>query len=261
MSDAEQVIIDLAERFQHLSSAPIVEAVVEVRVPDVKELTEDTVRTELQANLSDYVFFGSAKGFKREVKLEDPAKSTLEDFGWAGTRFRSADEKHIVKVSRTGLAFSRLQPYQNWGQLTKEFLRLWGIFRIVANPEKIVRIGLRFVNRIELPPSETRFEDYIQPCPLPPRGLSLPHSHFLYQDRLVVPDYPYEINIIHTIQPSQVEGSVALRLGLVLDIDVFSQVEFPVDQNVLEQRLLEMRWLKNKVFFGSITDKALEILR
>jgi uncharacterized protein (TIGR04255 family) len=49
--------------------------------------------------------------------------------------------------------------------------------------------------------------------------------------------------------------------GLILDIDVFTTQGFDLDESILGRRLLEMRWLKNKVFFGSITGKALQMFR
>jgi len=50
-------------------------------------------------------------------------------------------------------------------------------------------------------------------------------------------------------------------LALILDIDVFTTQPLELEQSMLVRRLLEMRWLKNKVFFGSVTEKALELFR
>ena len=56
-------------------------------------------------------------------------------------------------------------------------------------------------------------------------------------------------------------GGVDGGIALILDIDVFTTHGFELDDSVLERRLSEMRWLKNKVFFGSITEKAFEMFR
>ena len=47
-------------------------------------------------------------------------------------------------------------------------------------------------------------------------------------------------------------------MGLILDIDVFTTRAMELNEEVFLKRLQEMRWLKNKAFFGSITQKALE---
>jgi len=44
--------------------------------------------------------------------------------------------------------------------------------------------------------------------------------------------------------------------ALILDIDVFL-TEIANDQENLNQKLAEMRWLKNRIFFNNITDTAL----
>ena len=66
-------------------------------------------------------------------------------------------------------------------------------------------------------------------------------------------------SITRTLQTPQnrtVEG-----IAIILDIDVFTMQPFPLDGADLEQRLAEMRWLKKKSFFGTITSKAVEVFR
>jgi len=174
-------------------------------------------------------------------------------------RFHSADERHLAQFNRDGFVFSRLPPYQNWEQLRTEAMRLWRMHTELARPTEAQRVGLRYINRIVLPMQEVRFEDYIQPHAEPPRGLDLPFHGFFHQDILAVPDYAYAITVVRTIQPPQ--DPRAQGLGLILDIDVFTTQPVELREGVLEARLAEMRWLKNKVFFGSITQKALETFR
>jgi uncharacterized protein (TIGR04255 family) len=164
-----------------------------------------------------------------------------------------------VQFSREGLFFSKLQPYQSWNQFSGDALRLWNIYAEVARPLEMQRIGLRFINKIQLPPRELDFEKYIQPHPVPPVGLEPSFLGFFHQDTLGVPDHPYAINIVRTIQPPPnplTDGS-----GLIIDIDAFTTQSFENGLGVLEQRLAELRWLKNKAFFGSVTPAALQLFR
>jgi uncharacterized protein (TIGR04255 family) len=46
-----------------------------------------------------------------------------------------------------------------------------------------------------------------------------------------------------------------------LDIDVHNTVPFEINTAEIEKRLGEMRWLKNKAFFGSITPELVEKLK
>jgi uncharacterized protein (TIGR04255 family) len=261
MSKLQAVDIKPEEKFENLPRAPIVEAVIEIRARATKALEETSLRTAIEPKLAGYVFLDSLREFHSEVKLEGgkPPIQKVSDAGWKGVRFRSSDEKHIAQFNRDGFVFSRLEPYLTWEELESEAKRLWNIYKDLAQPVEIQRLGLRFINRIKLPPGELLFEDYIQPAPSSPHGLELPFHGFMHKDTLGVPGHPYAINVIRTIQ--QLNGGVDGGVALILDIDVFTTQGFDLDNTVLQRRLLEMRWLKNKVFFGSITAKALEMFR
>ena len=79
---------------------------------------------------------------------------------------------------------------------------------------------------------------------------------FMHHETLAVPGYPYAVSFIRAIQVIANQP-----LALILDIDVFTLEQTALPSSVLERRLAEMRWLKNKVFFGSITEKAVNMVR
>jgi uncharacterized protein (TIGR04255 family) len=74
-----------------------------------------------------------------------------------------------------------------------------------------------------------------------------------------VPGYPYVLNIVKTVQPPHGSGSDGG--ALILDIDVFTTKPFEHRPADIEKHLAEMRWLKNKVFYSSLTKEALEGLK
>ena len=261
MGTLQAIHIRTDEQFENLPRAPIVEAVIEIRSRATQTLEESPFRSTLEPRLAGYGFLDSLRGFYGEVKLEGGRAPTQKvgDLGWMGLRFRSMDGKHIAQFKLDGFVFSRLEPYLTWAALESESKRLWNIYKGLARPVEIQRLGLRFINRVKLPPGELLFEDYIQPAPSSPHGLDLPFHGFMHKDTLAVPGYPYGINVIRTTQ--QLTGGVDGGVALILDIDVFTTHGFELDDSVLERRLSEMRWLKNKVFFGSITEKAFEMFR
>lgn len=261
MSTLQAVDIKLDEKFENLPHAPIVEAVIEIRARASEALEETSLRTSIEPKLAGYVFLDSLREYQGEVKFESGKLSSqqVQDIGWKGVRFRSTAEKHIAQFNRDGFVFSRLEPYLTWEELESEGTRLWNIYKDLAQPVDTQRLGLRFINRIKLPPGELLFEDYIQPAPTSPHGLELPFHGFMHKDTLGVPGHPYAINVIRTIQ--QLNGNMSGGVALILDIDVFTTQAFDLDNAVLARRLLEMRWLKNKAFFGSITKKSLKIFR
>jgi uncharacterized protein (TIGR04255 family) len=71
-----------------------------------------------------------------------------------------------------------------------------------------------------------------------------------------VPNTPYAINLVRTMQ-QQVSTSNP-ELALILDIDVYIGSMVELGEENLVTQLNNMRWLKNKTFLGCITQTALE---
>lgn len=251
--------IDIAEQFELLPHAPIVEAVIQVHARPETAWDEKEVSECLKPKLSEFEKSFSRNNVKHEVKLgaDHPPQVLEENLGWHGLLCQSKDQS--AQFNRDGFVYSRLQPYQNWNQFFGDAMRLWKIYLDTARPIEMQRIGLRFINKIQLPPKEVDFEKYIQPYPEPPFSLELPFLSFFHHDTLAVPGYPYAINIIRTIQPAtnpQIEG-----IGLIVDIDAFTTQPLEIKDGALEERLSELRWLKNKTFFGSVTPEAMKLFQ
>ena len=70
-----------------------------------------------------------------------------------------------------------------------------------------------------------------------------------------VPETPYAVNLIKTVQ------NIPGEIGLILDIDVFMQNHFVYNELRIIECMEEMRWVKNKIFFGSLTSKLIEELK
>jgi len=258
----DRINIDKLEEFPVLNTAPIAEAVIDIRALPSKAFEESSVRLYLEEKLVGYSFLDSHREIHYEVRAEGekPPEQSIRDLGWRGVRFQSNDQKKIAQFNRDGFAFSWLEPYDNWQSFFQEGKSLWSVFKNLAAPVNIDRIGLRFINRIELPSGELNIERYLRNAPVPPADLDLPFLGFMHQETLSVPGHPYAINFIRTIQPPQ--RPLDKGIAIILDIDVFTLQ--PLEQAVenddtkFSDMLSEMRWLKDKTFFGSITEEGLE---
>lgn len=244
------------EKFPPLSKASVTEAVIELRTRAILTWEEGYLDSGLRERLPEYpqrqlkrlqagtFQFGSSP----EARINE-----LDSFIVA----TSEDGRQIVQFHRDRLVFSRLAPYEDWDAFQAEGLRLWRIHRELGAPDEIQRVGVRFINQFPIQ-AGADFEDFFHAAPKTPAALEqLPLSGFLHRETLVVPGYPYGINIIRTVQPGENQ-----RPGqLILDIDVFTTVPLPPDEDPVKERLREMRWLKNKVFFGSVSDKIIKSLQ
>ncbi len=258
--------IDLTESFPLLARAPIVEAVIEVVARAEVPWEEQAIKERVKARLPDYPGILSGRAIQFAVEFPQSKEQSLvqapvatqaaEEMGWRGLRCESADKHQIVQFIRDRYVFSRLAPYESWNRFRDEALRLWSLHMELAQPTEVQRLGLRFINSIAIP-GEGDLAEFLQAPPTPLLEMELTFTGFLHKDTLAVPGHPYVVNFIKTIQPAQGgEGA-----GLILDIDVFTTQPVGTDQVAIERHLAEMRWLKNKIFFGSITPKAMETFK
>ena len=130
-------------------------------------------------------------------------------------------------------------------------MRLWELHKSLGEPLEIERIGLRFINRIPLPEGKIDLGDFLEIGPRSPRDFDFPIIEFLHRVSLRIPGYPYQVNIVSTLQ--QLTDPETPVYAIILDIDVYSHETIAPDAKVVKEKLEEMRILKNEAFVGSIT--------
>ncbi|QDV42510.1 hypothetical protein Enr13x_23580 [Stieleria neptunia] len=245
--------IDFNENFDHLPGAPIAEAVIHWRAhPEVK-LEAAALLSELTQRLPDYPDPKQQQELHVGAEVSPDRASVQQHHIWHGFQLQSSDKRYIAQFTRTGLAVSRLAPYEDWAKFRDEALRLWNVYRDIARPPEVQRLGVRYINVIRLDTMD-EIGQVLESPPTPPRAMGLPISGFVYQTRFEIPGYAYEMNVVQTIQPPSTETED--KFGLILDVDVFTTKPFVDDEKTLEQKLREMRWIKNKTFFSCIRPDA-----
>lgn len=252
--------IDVGEVFPPLPNAPITEAVVEVRSRAETVWDEHTIVAEVKSQLQDYPKLQSQHGLEQTVRIEfgKSAEQTLNDLGWSGIGVRSEDDKQVAQFHRDVFSFSRLRPYENWTRFRGEVLRLWSVYAALGTRTEAQRMGLRFINQIQIASASFDIDDYLITAPKDATNIPLPFVSFFHHDTFAVPGYPYGVNVIRTIQPAT---KITTGPVLILDIDVFTTIPFLLSDGALEHSLAEMRWLKNKIFFGSITQRTRDLFQ
>lgn len=246
--------IDLKEKFPHLSKAPIVEAVLAINVSLSGQWNETTLQNALKERLPDFPKIEFLRMASHEFAVGKQDYHKTQDL-CVGFKLQSNSNPHIGQFNKEAFVFSRLEPYSDWEQFSHEALRLWEIYCELLKPTDIGRVGLRFVNRIKIKQDTIKLDDYYQYPPQSIKELNWPLSGYLYHDVMQVPETIYSVNLIKTVQP------VPGEIGLILDIDVFRQEPFMYNKPDLVKCLEEMRWVKNKIFFGSLTNRVLEELK
>ena len=240
---------------QHLSKAPIEEALIDIRVTLPKQTRELEHLAALQEKFRDqYPDKKTITVYQYRVDFEHPEteEKTSKQLGF---RYTSADNTQVIQASLNGFTFSRLPPYQDWTQIREEAQRVWNIYSDHVQPENITRVATRYINKFKFPPNTpVELDDYLHYVPVVP--MALPQMLNGYFSRIVV---PYETAQCTAIITQQLQLGPSER-SVILDIDVFREKIF-VDEGEAWRAIATLREVKNLIFFDSITENTVTLYK
>lgn len=242
---------------QNYTRTPIIEAIIDLRIepPDHlpleilercqagEETAYPTKKTLKMAQLS----LGGAGGSFSQTASTEPI----------GFTFKSIDDKRIFQARRDGFSMHQLAPYPGWEAFRNEARRLWTIYQERIRPLKVIRLAVRFINRLDLPGSEVDLKDYLKTSPEVSPELSQPLASFLMQFVVPQKDMGGMLRLTET-SVAPVDPSTT---AIALDIDLSRQQDMPTDEEEIWAFFEELRRRKNAIFEACITDKTRELLR
>ncbi|MCK4728569.1 MAG: TIGR04255 family protein [Desulfobacterales bacterium] len=238
-------------------NAPITEALLDIRVklPEKRALADlkvfqDYIKDRFPAR-KERKFLMSALHLAPEPSVRVSAS------GSDGYLFESPKEKKIVQARLDGFTFNKLKPYENWESLRSEARELWDKYFSIANPIKVTRIALRYINRIEVPLPIKDFGEYILTNPEVAPDLPQALSGFFM--RLVMPNH--DIGATAVVTQTMEAPTPDQKLPLILDIDVFRETAYEANNPEMWDEFEKLRIFKNDIFFKSTSEKAKELFK
>jgi len=244
-------------KFPLLSKAPINEALLDIRVALPGSIGLDDIATFHDAVRDRFPNKKNRVSFQGGFQVEDGKPAAIPISGGTdGYLFESPTEQKVVQARLDGFTFNKLKPYEDWKKFSSEARDLWTAYVRIAHPERITRIALRYINRIEIPLPIRDFKEYIRTTPEVARDLPQGLAHFFM--RLVIPYNEISATVVVTETMEDVTDRG--MLALILDIDASKEVNYAPDAEQAWRDFRKLRRLKNEVFFMSITDKTKELL-
>lgn len=239
-----------ARRYAH---APITEAVIDIRIQPVDGVGLDRIAVVHQREAERYP--KRADRVESRFVLTGGSASSLTQ-GIAGYLCRSTDGKQVFQSRLDGFTFSRLAPYESWEAFRDEAHRLWQVYLSVVTPCAVTRLGVRYINRLDLPLPVTDFEDYVRTVPRVAPGL--PQALSGYYMQVQIPQTDLDAVLIlneGVVQPPSPEFA-----SVVLDIDLYRNVMLRAEDPEVWSILEQFRWRKNEVFEACITDATRRLI-
>ena len=167
-----------------LKKAPIVEALLDVRVLAPPDVTTDTLRGLRDRLGAEYPDMQPRYRVTQPIDLNPDAPLAPGTREVDGYVFTAADRRRVIQVQRDGFTFSVLAPYLGWDELRGEARRWWHHYVALAKPVRATRIGARSLNRIPIP-LPAKLEEYL--LTYPELASALPQGLADFMMRLVIP--------------------------------------------------------------------------
>lgn len=241
----------MSESYPH---PPITEAVIEVRV---EEFIAEPKRNKVAKKLSRH-YPNERLQVNKGVNVDLQRNlASVEAVGTTITRSNN-DENELLLLGPSSVAVSQLAVYRGWDAFFERFQRDWAVWKAIIGHRKIVQIGLRYLNRIDVPLVDNlaRHEDYLT------LQIQLPRK---YTDTIgygLMAMLPLkDIQCVATVNSGTMESPIPSHAGFLLDIDIVRMVDVPQKDADIERLLGEMRLAKNELFQSLITDVARDKFR
>lgn len=238
--------------------APITEALIDIRaqLPGNVSLTDlERLRVLIK---DDYPEKKPRKRWEGTIELkEEKEPITKTQFQVDGYLFKTTDGRQVVQYRLDGFTFNRLRPYSRWEEMCQEARRLWEIYRAEVKPILVTRLALRYINSIEIPSKNFDYDDYFTAAPRIPQQLPQLLQHYFVRTLIPFPDHGATAVTIQT--PSDKQDPV--NTVILLDIEVFRQVDLAPDDQKIWEIFGSLRQVKNEIFFSSITEMTKELFR
>ena len=243
----------MARRREHLRNAPIVEAVVDFRVLRTEGVSSDRF-ADLQSVIgTHYSQATPMHSIEAQFVLGQEAPTTSAATARVGWQYRA--DSMVAQFRVDGFTFSKLEPYTTWNAVFSEALRLWAVYARLAEPAEVVRIAVRYINRLQVP-VPAQIGDYLAAPPTVPPPISRQLRQFLC--RLVIDDVRRNASAVIVQASEPLIGPPAITLLIDIDASKESLAVAPEDPR-LPEMFLQLRDLKNEIFFASITEKTVEM--
>jgi uncharacterized protein (TIGR04255 family) len=242
-------------RQRHLRNPPISEALVDFRVVRLSRPFGDESLSQLRAWLGDrYPIVERREGFEASVKLQAapvaPATTTRR---FNGFFFKSPDRVDVAQFRVDGFTFNRLRPYTSWEDILPRALDLWKLYVDLTEPEAVTRLAVRYINKLKFTPPSDLSRWLTAPPTIAPGYPSLV-SEFLTRMRLHEREEGLGV-IVTQVSEASAEPDV---MRVVLDIDAYTEeIEFQPRDGRIGEVLEILRTLKNRIFFGALTEDAI----
>ena len=173
-------------------------------------------------------------------------------------QFASEKGDLMIQVSENLLVVNQLRPYSHFAAWESVVYRALAVYNEVALPQRAARVGLRYINRIEIPETRFAMEDYFTIYPQLPKSLGDTHGPFLV--RVEIPQAEQRHVVLITFGTDSLSEPKKEKQVFMLDLYDIATLDVPPDEIELKKQIQQAHDNVVMAFEDSITDRLRTLL-
>lgn len=237
------------------SRPPIVEAVIGINfskpITDAALATIDRRFGKHYAIHTDNLLMSATIGIDNRSVVDAQGRTTR------GHRRTNLEMDEIAVLMPDSLTVSQLAPYHGWDAYFSRFKRDFTAHNKPNKRHTISRVGMRYINRIDIPATGdvVEHEQFVDIYPHIPDALG-PMVGFSMRIQFDLESIGGHANVgTMPVQPVTLGHA-----SFLVDIDVSKSITSPMTDDALYSLLQQMRLEKNRIFETCVTQRAREEL-
>ncbi|MHB1513939.1 MAG: TIGR04255 family protein [Acidiferrobacter sp.] len=236
---------------QQYSKPPITEAVISILFED--PIGESELLSLQKALSRHYAHSQPIKNLHVKLQAGGGADLDINQEHEAGSRFSSPDMTELLILFPKSFTVSQLPPYPGWDTVFARFCRDWRILRKRLGFKTVQRVGVRYINRVDIPVEGgiLAHEQYLNVFPRVTAEFG-PLNAYSVQAQIYMQDLKAHLIINSASVPSPLIGYVSF----IIDQDIGRVIDVPQKDDEIFNLISQVRHRKNAVFESCITEKA-----
>jgi uncharacterized protein (TIGR04255 family) len=238
---------------RHYSRAPIAEALIDIQTgAELGSLKNvEALAIGLQAEFPTRLPIRHVQmGFQVEPGGDPEFTKDQQTLG-----YRLDRPGRVLQFRTNGFTYSHLPPYSNWPTFSAEAEKYWMLYAEAIKPILVSRIAVRVINRLLVPPGDTRLDSWLNFYPMSPVSLPADILSVIMQLQLPMKHVdPDAVAIVGLYNAPPAPGPSAI----MLDIDFFVQRSMPIGEAF--KTLCVLGDAKDEIFEACITDQVREMI-
>lgn len=186
-------------------------------------------------------FHPTEKGLERKV---EPAPPRMQ--------FYRKDKTALIQVAPDLLVVNQLKPYPTWGKFKPMILEVLQVYTKITNPKGFKRIGLRYINKINIKTHSVELRKYVDFYPYTPKGLSQVHTNFICRVEMPCSNDRDQMLVTIASTPPESPDTISIVLDIAYIMGIPEAIQMQATQDWIEQAHSAV----NSAFESCIKDKS-----